>query len=65
MIMLQRLDEQSNENLGGLFIEPSHISALVPELRDITRIVLSNGHSYRTPFSVVEIIELMKQVHSR
>lgn len=60
--MLQRLDPETKEFLGGLFINPELISEMIPfsyindkEKLFGTQIVMNNGHFYTVPFSASEV----------
>lgn len=66
MIMLQRLDPETKEFLGGLFINPEFISEIIPQSEfggpePIPRcqIVMNNGHFYTTPFCVSEVTDMI------
>jgi hypothetical protein len=63
LLMLQRIDPHTKENVGGLYINPSHISALIPKRiaqYSYTSILLSNGIEYLTPFPISEILEMLE-----
>lgn len=68
MIQLQRLHHASYENLGGLYLNPSNISELVPlmsQRNDGTKfwcwVHMNNGNTYLTPFCVTEILQLIQE----
>jgi hypothetical protein len=67
MIMLQRIDRNTHENIGGLYLNPSYISELVPRMspkNDGTNfwcwVHMNNGNTYLTPFGVTEILDMIK-----
>jgi len=65
-IMLQRLDKDTKENLGGLFVVVDKIEALVPIVGEkCCEVHLVSGESHLTPFEVVEIVEMVEQYHQR
>jgi uncharacterized protein YlzI (FlbEa/FlbD family) len=64
MIMLQQLDPQTKENLGGLFINPEFISEIIPQSEfggpdPILRcqIIMNNGNFYLVLFCVSEVYD--------
>lgn len=63
LLILQQIDPHTRENIGGLYINPSHISALIPKRivqASYTIILLSNGIEYLTPFPIIEILEMLE-----
>jgi len=67
-IQLQRLDPVSLENMGGLYLDPNFIAALVPRLKrensniafTYCEVVMSSGLCYSTPFQVIEILDIIR-----
>lgn len=63
LIQLQRLDPLNHENIGGLYINPCHISAIFPHkvTRGFTWLELSNGCQYLIPIPIHELLDVLQQ----
>lgn len=69
IIQLQRLNEQTQANEGGLYINTDYISEIVPITQkkgsdqrvSWTRINMSNGNTWLTPFSVSSILDMLTE----
>lgn len=66
MIMLQRLDTETKEFLGGLFINPEFISEIIPQSEfggpdplHRCKIIMNNGNFYLVPFCVSEVTDMI------
>ena len=58
-IMLQRLSEDEKTNLGGLYVNVEHISAVYHmdgETRPLCMILLSNGDEFSTVQTIAEVL---------